>query len=194
MDLFSAAFLLILVTDPLGNIPLVISLTSKVRHPKRFILRETALAGAVLVFFLYFGPQLLKWLNLSEPSLRLAGGILLFLISIKMIFPQKGDDWLGGPEADEPIIFPLAVPLIAGPSAVATVMLFAAQRPESKGVILLAIGIAMLVSLVSLQAAPYLRRGMGDRGLAAIQRLMGMLLTAVSIEMVVVGLRSVFSG
>ena len=190
MDLFSAAFLLILVTDPLGNIPAVVTLTAKVKHPHRYILRESAIAFAVLVFFLFFGPTLLQALKLSEPAIRLAGGIILFLISLKMIF-SGDDEWLGGPTADEPMIFPLAVPLMAGPSAVTTVMLFAAQAPDAKGTIFLAVAIAMLVSLVTLQAAPVLRRWMGDRGLAAMQRLMGLILTAISVEMLVAGLRSV---
>lgn len=192
MDLLSATLLLIIVTDPLGNIPMVISCLEGTRNKRLFIIREIFFAFVVLVVFLFFGPGLLGILDLSEEAVRLAGGIILFIIAIKMIFPTD-TSWLGVKEGEEPMLFPLAVPLVAGPSAVATVIFFAAQHSDMMGILFLAILIAMAVSLITFWFASVLHRFMGHRGLAAMQRLMGMLLTAIAVQMLINGLNEVFS-
>ncbi|MCD8483542.1 MAG: hypothetical protein LR015_13330 [Verrucomicrobia bacterium] len=130
-------------------------------------------------------------LDLSSEALLLAGGIILFLIAIKLIFPTD-TSWLGMKEGEEPLLFPLAVPLIAGPSAVATVMLFAARYPEQMLTWFSAILLASGVSTVVLFFSATLHGFMGNRGLAAAQRLLGMLLTAISVDMIIDGVRQVF--
>lgn len=191
MDLISAIVLLIIVTDPLGNLPMVISCLEGTRRPQRFVTREVFLATLVLLLSLFLGPQFLHLLHLSEEALRLAGGIVLFLIAVKMIFPTD-TGWLGLKVGEEPILFPLAVPLVAGPSAMATVMLFSAQYPDRMGVWVTAILVAMVISLVVFSFAPVLHRVAGNRALAAFQRLMGMLLTVIAIQMLITAIKEVF--
>lgn len=191
MDLLSATFLLLIVMDPLGNVPLALTLMQQVKRKKFFILRESFLAFAILTLFLFFGPTLLHMLDLSSEALLLAGGIILFLIAIKLIFPTD-TSWLGMKEGEEPLLFPLAVPLIAGPSAVATVMLFAARYPEQMFTWFSAILLASAVSTVVLFFSAGLHKFMGNRGLAAAQRLLGMLLTAISVDMIIDGVRQAF--
>jgi multiple antibiotic resistance protein len=191
MDLISAIVLLVIVTDPLGNLPMVLACLEGTRRPYRFIVREVLLAFVVLVVALFLGPQLLHLLNLSEEALRLAGGIILFLIALKLIFPSD-TSWMGVKQGEEPILFPLAVPLIAGPSAVATVTLFSAQFPERMGIWLIAIAVTMSVSLTTFSFAPALHRIVGHRGLAAFERLMGMLLTVIAIQMLITAIKEIF--
>ena len=149
------------------------------------------LAAIVLIFSLFFGPWLLEILNLSQEALRLAGGIVLFLIAIKLIFPTD-TSWMGVKEGEEPWLFPVAVPLVAGPSAVATVMLFSAQHPDKMGVWVIAILISMSVSLITFSFAPVLHRIVGHRALSAFQRLMGMLLTVIATQMIISGIKDIF--
>ena len=191
MDLVSAIILLVIVTDPLGNLPMVLACLDGTKRPYRFITREVFLASVVLLVALFLGPQLLRLLDLSEEALRLAGGIVLFLISIKLIFPTD-TSWMGVKTGEEPILFPLAVPLIAGPSAVATVTLFSAQYPDRMGVWVIAIFITMSVSLLTFSFAPVLHRIVGQRGLAAFERLMGMLLTVIAIQMLITAIQEIF--
>jgi multiple antibiotic resistance protein len=191
MDLISAIILLVIVTDPLGNLPMVMSCLEGTRRPYRFITREVALATLVLIGSLFFGPALLRVLHLSQEALQLAGGIVLFLIAIKLIFPTD-TSWMGVKQGEEPIFFPLAVPLVAGPSAVATVMLFAGQHPGRMGVWVVAIMVSMLVSLVAFLFAPAVHRFVGHRGLAAFQRLMGMLLTVIAVQMLITAVKEIF--
>jgi multiple antibiotic resistance protein len=170
---------------------MVLACLEGTRRPYRFIVREVLLAFVVLVVALFLGPQLLRLLNLSEEALRLAGGIILFLIALKLIFPSD-TSWMGVKQGEEPILFPLAVPLIAGPSAVATVTLFSAQFPERMGIWLIAIAVTMSVSLVTFSFAPALHRIVGHRGLAAFERLMGMLLTVIAIQMLITAIKEIF--
>lgn len=191
MDLISATILLVIVTDPLGNLPIVMTCLEGTRRPYWFITREVILATLVLIFALFLGPGLLNLLNLSEEALRLAGGIVLFLIAIKLIFPTD-TSWMGVKQDEEPILFPLAVPLVAGPSAVATVMLFAAQYPQRMAIWVVAILVSMLVSLVAFFFAPAVNRVVGYRGLSAFQRLMGMLLTVIAVQMLITAIKETF--
>lgn len=191
MDLISATILLVIVTDPLGNLPIVMTCLEGTRRPYWFITREVILATLVLIFALFLGPGLLNLLNLSEEALRLAGGIVLFLIAIKLIFPTD-TSWMGVKQDEEPILFPLAVPLVAGPSAVATVMLFAAQYPQRMPIWVMAILISMLVSLIAFFFAPTVHRIVGYRGLSAFQRLMGMLLTVIAVQMLITAIKETF--
>jgi multiple antibiotic resistance protein len=190
MDLWSAIILLVIVTDPFGNLPIVTACLEGTKRPLYFISREILLALIILIIFLLIGPRLMSLLGLSEAAMRLAGGIILFIIALKMIFPTD-TSWLGIHEGEEPLLFPLAVPLIAGPSALATVILFSAQHPEKMGIWLTAIVVSMAISLVVFALAPVLHRFMGHRGLAAMERLMGLLLTAISVEMILSGMTAI---
>ena len=191
MDLASAIFLLLIVTDPLGNLPMVMVCLEGTKKPYRFIIREVVLACLLLLASLFLGPSLMRLLNLSQEALQLAGGIVLFLIAIKLIFPTD-TSWMGVKEGEEPFLFPLAVPLIAGPSAMTTVMLFSAQYPDRMGIWVIAILAVMSASMISFLFAPKLHRFVGIRGLSAFQRLMGMLLCVISVQMLISGIKNVF--
>jgi len=188
MSLLSATLLLVLVLDPLGNVPLfIVALRNVDQHRQvRVIVRELCIALAVLVVFMFFGRYILGALHIEEPSLSMAGGMVLFLIALGMVFPMRGDMW--GAETDgEPLIVPLAVPLVAGPSAMATVMLLMSQDPAKWLDWLLAVVFAWLVSLGVLLQSARLKRVLGQRGLAACERLMGMILTVIAVQMFVDG-------
>ncbi|MBS1271793.1 MAG: hypothetical protein MAGBODY4_00925 [Candidatus Marinimicrobia bacterium] len=189
MTIYSAAILLFLVMDPLGNIPVFLTVLKEVEERRRkwIILREAVIAFGVLCLFLLFGRRILDVLQISEPSLSIAGGVILFIISLKMIFPPQ-ESVFGSTQDKEPLIVPLAIPLIAGPSTIATVMLFASRDPERLLDWFIALLSAWLVSTVILFSSGVLRRVLRRRGLAATERLMGMLLTAISVQMLLTGI------
>lgn len=193
MSLLSAAVLLFLVLDPLGNVPFFAGVLQRVPPARRLrvVVRELLVALAVLVGFLFVGKHLLALLHVSQSSLGMAGGIILFLIAVKMIFAGSGEVF--HEETDgEPFIVPLAVPLIAGPSALTTVILLTAREPARRWEWLAALCGAWLVSGLILLSAERLVRLLGNKVLLAAERLMGMLLTAVAVEMFVAGVRSSF--
>ncbi|MET0985494.1 MAG: YhgN family NAAT transporter [Steroidobacteraceae bacterium] len=183
MDLFSAVITLFLVMDPLGNVPIFLSVLKQVRSERRskVVIREVLIAYVVLVLFLLVGDHALRLLQIQQESISIAGGIVLFLIALRMIFPQRGDH--AGQIEGEPLVVPLAVPLIAGPSTLATLLLLQ-RSPESSSIQLwLATTIAWLGTAVILTSAPFFYRILGARGLAAIERLMGMILVMISVQM-----------
>ncbi|WP_137939809.1 MarC family protein [Chitinivorax sp. B] len=187
----SATILLILVTDPLGNIPIFISALKNVdrQRRKRVVIREIFIAYVILILFLFFGHHFLKAMHLSDISLGIAGGVILFLIALRMVFPHP-DGMFGGENLDhEPFIVPLAIPLIAGPSSLATVMLLASRQPNKIMEWAFAITIAMLVSAVVLVFAGRIQRWVGERVVTAFERLMGLILTAIAVEMLLKGLQ-----
>lgn len=189
MTLYSAAITLLLVMDPLGNIPIFITILNSVDESKRsrVILRESLIAYVALVLFLFAGNAIMRGLNITTPALEIAGGIILFLIAIKMIFPGLEGDQRER-QIGEPFVVPLAIPLLAGPSAFATVLLFATQAPEKMAVWFIAIAIASAISTVILLFSAKLRRLFGAKGLVALERLMGMILTTISVQMFLSGL------
>ncbi len=190
MSIESAALLLFLVMDPLGNIPFFLSALRHVdpARQQRVVVRELCIALAVLVIFLFVGRYLLELLHISEPALTSAGGVILFLISLRMIFPTSEksmeEDVLG-----EPFIVPLAIPYVAGPSALATEILLMSGSSERWFDWLRALLLAWAASSVIILAASSLRKYLGERGLIAIERLMGMVLITVSIQMLMNGIR-----
>ena len=190
-DLFSASILLILVLDPFGNIPLVISALARVpreRHA-RLILRECVFAFLILLGFMAGGRTFMQWLQLSDVALSIAGGIILFLIALRMVFAHP-DGIFGEVRDGEPFLVPLAVPSIAGPSALATVMLMASRDPAHLSTWALAVTIAMAVTTVVLLGASRLQAILGDRAIAAFERLMGLVLTAVAVQMLLNGVQT----
>ena len=192
-ELFSSAFLLLLVLDPLGNIPFVLSLLRKVpaaRHP-RIIVRECAIAVIVLIAFFLVGDALLVAMRLTNPALEIAGGLILFLIALRMVFPPSGQE-LSEHEVDgEPFIVPLAIPLIAGPSALATVLLASRQSGQTL-VWISAIVVASVVNAAFLLASGWIARLFGKAGMLALERLMGLILTTMAVQMLISGIRIAF--
>ena len=190
MDIISAATLLFLVMDPLGNIPIFLSVLEDVAPERRtrVLIRELLLAFVVLVLFLFFGQYVLGFLQLSQHSIRIAGGIILFLIALKMVFPVKRSAHTVEEIQGEPLLVPLAIPMVAGPSAMAIVMLMATNNPDRMMDWLLALFIAWLLSSLILVSASGLKRFLGQRGLIAMERLMGMLLIALAVQMLLEGI------
>jgi multiple antibiotic resistance protein len=195
MSLLSAAVLLFFVMDPLGNVPLFLSALRHVQ-PSRYrlvIIRELLIALAILVLFLFTGRYLLQLLHVSGAALTAGGGIILLLIALRMIFPTR-DRSLREEVAGEPFVVPLAVPYTAGPSLFATELLFMCSEPHRWPVWLGAVTLAWLASAVILYFASGLRKLLGDRGLTAVERLMGMLLVIVAVEMLMKGIADYLRG
>ncbi len=194
MTTFSAAVLLFFVMDPLGNIPLFLSALRPVEPARRFRVasRELLIAYGILLLFLFAGRAILRTLGISQPALTIAGGIVLFLISLKMVFPAVHGA-LGEETDGEPLVVPLAIPYVAGPSAMATVLLLSSQAPERRGEWFVAITVAWGASAAILLAGSRLAHLLGTRGLTAIERLMGMILVASAVQMVLDGAREVIT-
>jgi multiple antibiotic resistance protein len=190
MEIFSATLLLFLVMDPIGNVPVFISLIGRYDRNKqrKIIIRETIIALLVLIFFLFAGRYFLSVFNLSEPALSIAGGVILFIISLKLIF-QRPEMIFESNFEGEPIIVPLAIPYIAGPSAIATVMLLSSREPGRWPEWLLAVIIASVISALILLMSSPLGRLLGEKGLSAVGRLVGLLLTAIAVQMLLLGIR-----
>jgi MarC family membrane protein len=175
--------------DPLGNAPVFLSILKDVdrRRWRKIIARELIIALAVLIIFLLCGRYILGLLQISEPALSIAGGIILFLIALKMIFSIYG----GGDSESiegEPLIVPLAIPLVAGPSAITTVLLLVTREPTRLFDWSLALVVAWLATAIILLLAVNLSKILGKRGLLALQRLMGMILTTIAVQMFLTGL------
>lgn len=187
----SVFILILLVTDPIGNIPNFIGVLQRVPPEKRrmVVLREVAIAFVILLGFMFFGDRILGWLHLTQTSLGIAGGVILFLIALRMVFPGEAGVF-GAHGTDEPFIVPLAVPLIAGPSALATVLLVGSQAPARMTEWVGALTAAMAVSAIVLSFAEPIRKLLGERATSAAERLMGLILTAIAIEMLLNGVRS----
>jgi small neutral amino acid transporter SnatA (MarC family) len=153
------------------------------------ILRECALAFGVLVIFMLAGKVFLQLLHLSPTSLGIAGGIILFLIALRMIFPTS--EHLFGVTSDaEPLLFPLAIPTVAGPSALATVLLLVSGDPSRLWVCLAALTVVMILSTIILISAGKIAELVGSRVMTAAERLMGLILTAIAVEMFLQGIRT----
>jgi len=191
-DFLSATILLILITDPLGNIPLFIAALKDVPSHRRakVILREVVIAFFILLFFMVIGERFLRMMSLTDFSLRIGGGIVLFLIAVRMIFPHPDGALGNDPRAGgEPFIVPLAIPALAGPSALATVMLLVSQAPGKTLEWIGALSVTMTVCFVALVLAEQIQRLLGERVVMAFERLMGLVLVAISVEMILGGIR-----
>lgn len=191
MDVLSAAVTLFLVMDPLGNVPLFLSILKRVpaERRRRVLLRELVFAYIVLVVFLLMGEALLRFLGLQQEAVAISGGIVLFLIALRMIFPGHGP-LAENPLEGEPFVVPLAIPLVAGPSALATLLLLHSTVPSSTLTLLLVVTATWAVSSVILLSSTVLYRVLGERGLMAMERLMGMLLVMVAVQMLMNGFGS----
>jgi multiple antibiotic resistance protein len=190
MTIYSAALLLFLVMDPIGNVPLFLSVLRNydAGTQRRIIVREMLFALFFLILFLFTGQYLQTLLNASESSLSIAGGIILFLIALKMVFPRPEGAFSENIEG-EPFIVPLAVPFISGPTALATVSLIMTREPERWLDWLLALLLAWFVSGIILYFSSFLSRHLGMRGLIAIERLMGLIVIIMAVQMLLNGIR-----
>ena len=191
MDVMSAVVTLFLVMDPLGNVPLFLSVLKTVRPERRRIvlMREILFAYFILISFLLAGGSLLDFLGLQAEAVGIAGGIVLFLIALRMIFPSHGT-LTGDPIEGEPFVVPLAIPLLTGPSTLATVLLLESTATSSMFSLFLAVTLTWALCGAILLSSTVLYRVLGERGLVAMERLMGMLLVMVAVQMLLNGLKS----
>lgn len=188
MVLYTIAITLILVMDPLGNIPVFLTILRKynTRDQIRIILRESIIAFIILSLFVFLGRYILHGLHIRTPALSITGGIILFIIAMRMIFPPEQKTVKE--DFEEPLIVPLAVPLTAGPSAMAMVLLFVTRDPYHLLLVFSGVLIASIIFTVIMLCAPLLMKALGKRGLTAIERLMGMILTTIAVQMFLSGI------
>ena len=186
-DIAAAAVTLFFIMDPLGNIPLFNSVLARFDTRRRvaIVVRELVFALAILLVFLFAGNAILTFLNLSQSSLSIAGGVLLFIIALRMIFPGRHTD--DAEELEEPFIVPLAMPLVAGPSTIAMLLLLSSNEPERIWEWCAALLMAWAGTTVLLTGSPFMMKVLGDRGLRALERLMGMLLVLLATQMLLDG-------
>lgn len=193
-ETLTIAATLFFIIDPLGNIPVFNAILQdyEPRRRMRIIAREMVFALIILLTFLYAGTGLLQFLGLSQPSLNIAGGILLFLIALRMLYPDRSNH--ADPDFADPFIVPLATPLIAGPSAVAVLLLISSSRPEYILEATAAVMIAWTLSTVILIGSSLIMRMLGHRGVRALERLMGMLLVLIAVQMFLNGITDYVAG
>ncbi len=182
MKIFEIAFPLFLIMDPLGNLPVCLSMLKEFspQRQRRILLRELLFALGIIILFMYLGAGLMKVLNIHQSTLRIAGGVILFIISMKMIFPKPESN---GTEAEkDPFIVPIAVPLFAGPSLLAAVMVYG-SRDNADMSVLTGVMAAWAATFIIMMTGPTLARLLGRRGLRACERLMGLILILLAVQM-----------
>jgi multiple antibiotic resistance protein len=194
VEILSLAVTLFLVLDPFGNATVFHAVLSKVPEERRrkVLVRELLIALAILLGFLFLGKHLLGFLGLRPATLSISGGILLFLIALGMVFPSHS--MMGETGDEEPFIVPLAVPLMAGPSTIALILLTSSRHPDATGMIAVAVAAAWLVSSVILLFSPLMLKLLGTKGTRALERLMGLLLILVAVQMFLDGVTSYSAG
>jgi len=182
LEIAGTATVFFLIMDPLGNVPLFLVVLKKVdpsRH-RRIIVRELLIAYIALLVYLFAGRYILEFLGLSREAIAISGGIILAIIALRMIFPTA-EGVFGDSVDDEPLIVPLAIPAVAGPSIMAVLMLMSSTMPMLH--LFVAISGAWVATASILVMATPLHRILGRRGLAATERLMGMILIMMSVQM-----------
>jgi len=191
-SIVSTAILLLFILDPFGNVPLLLSILKTVdkKKHKTIIVREMLVGLFILLLFLFFGEQFLNIFGLETQAITIAGGIIFFVIAVKMIFPDPNGHSLFTNNSDEdPLVVPIAIPMISGPASIATLMLLAKSHPGQLGSIVVSVLLAWLVTSVILLSSPRLYKLLKRRGLTAMERLMGMLLLMMAVEMFIRGIR-----
>ena len=194
MDFFATTLLLFIVLDPLGNIPIYLSQLKVVpeQRRRRVVLRELVIAYLVLLFFFFAGSSFMKLLSLDIASVNIAGAVILFLIALRMALPiQEGVPDSAG--SHEPLIVPLAVPAMAGPGALSVVLLLREANPDASMTLFAAMTAAWLISAAILSSASYLQRVLRDEGILAMERLMGMILLMMAVQMLLNGFKEIFA-
>jgi len=182
-SLFSLTFSLFLLMDPIGNVPIYVSLLKDLppRRQRIIIMRELLIALAVIILFTFVGEYLLSLLHIGTETILISGGVILFMIALKMIFPKSKNAFADGSGQKEPFIVPLAIPLVAGPSVLASVMIYSHGKYDM--ILISAICIAWAISTIILVSAPFLKKVLGASGIIACERLMGLLLTLMAVQM-----------
>ncbi len=191
---FTSAFVLFLfVLDPFGSLPIFIAVMREVPANRRdwVAFRETLIAFFVLAAFIFGGQNFLNLMHLSERSLEVAGGVILLIISLKMVLLDRAPSHELGHQR-EPFIVPIAVPLLAGPSAMATVLISVTRQPEQLWLWIAALAAAIAVSGVVLSISEKIQQWVGISTVLAVEKLMGLVLSAVSVEMILAGLKNYF--
>ncbi|RLM20702.1 antibiotic transporter [Brenneria alni] len=191
-EMISATVLLLLIMDPLGNLPIFMSVLKHL-DPKRrrvVLIREMLIALGLMLIFLFAGERILSFLNLRTETVSISGGIILFLIAIRMIFPSQQGSSTGLPAGEEPFLVPLAIPLVAGPSLLATLMLLSHQYPHQLPHLTLALFIAWMTSFIILLLSDLFLRLLGEKGVSALEKLMGLILVMLSTQMFLDGVRA----
>lgn len=191
MEIVSTTLVFFLIMDPLGNVPVFLAVLKDVNPARHLAItfRELIIAYVALLVYLFAGRFILQVLNLSPEAIAISGGIILFLIAIRMIFPTPqglfGGDGAGG----EPLVVPLAIPAVAGPSIMAVLMLMATTKPTL--MLFVSLTLAWLAAAAILLASTPLHRLLGHRVLTALERLMGMLLVMMAVQMMIDALRQI---
>ncbi len=191
MEILSAATMLFLIMDPLGNLPIVLSILKHLdpKRRRKVLVRELLFALGILMLFLFAGQSILKFLNVQPESLSISGGVILFVIAIRMIFPQPGGV-VSLAAGEEPFMVPMAIPMIAGPSVIASLLLLSNQYPTQMLELSAAVFLAWFATFVILMFYNFFHKLLGERGLKAIERLMGLLLIMISTQMLLDGVKS----
>lgn len=205
VEVFISAFItLFVVIDPPGCAPIYVGLTKGASAAQRrnMAIRATLIAGVILLVFALFGEDLLGALHIELDSFRIAGGLMLFWIAFEMVFEkrtqrreERAEKLMATPEVEDVSVFPMAMPMLAGPGAIASIMLLtsAARGIEQTLVVLAALATVLLLTMLSLIAAGPLMKLFGDRVEAVITRLLGVLLAALAAQYVIDGLKSSFA-
>lgn len=191
-EFLQLVFLLLLLFDPLGNVVIFSTLLKSFPSNRRqlIILREGLIACATLVAFVFAGDWILKSLRLSTVALEITGGLMLFIIALRMVFPSSGQQMATSLD-QEPMVVPLAIPLIAGPASLATVLL-ASRQTSQPGVMILAIFAASAINIAVLLFGERLAKMFGKTGMEAMERLMGLALTTMAVQMILTGIKNAF--
>jgi multiple antibiotic resistance protein len=191
-SIISTAILLFFILDPFGNIPLLLSILKniEVQHRRKVIIRETLIGLAILLVFLFFGKEFLHVFHLETHSISLAGAIIFFIISLKMIFPNPNSELFSSTPGEEPLIVPIAMPMIAGPAAIATILVLGETNPGNTWELFLALFLAWGFSSLVLIFSPSLYKILKTKGLKALEKLMGMLLLIMAVQMFIDSMRS----
>lgn len=194
MTLFTLSFLLFLIMDPFGNVSSYLKLVEKLPRKRQFLVagREMLIALGFMLLFNFIGEFLFDVLHISETAIRLASGLILFLAALKILFPSIDSPRANLPEG-EPFIIPLAVPFIAGPALLATIMLYTNLEP-SQPLMLSAIFLSWLAASAVLFSSSILYRVLGTNGLIAFEKLMGMILVLLAIERFASGVQLFITG
>ncbi|WP_194848036.1 MarC family protein [Candidatus Neptunochlamydia vexilliferae] len=186
--LLETTFALFILMDSVGNIPIYMAVLKEVPTKRQIfiIIRELLIALVTIILFAFLGEYLLDILKIGQETIMIAGGVVLFIIALKMIFPKGESSFAEGSIQGEPFIVPLAIPLIAGPSSLAAVMIYSHQEPMS--LVVGAICLAWLLTLIVLIGAPFLKKVLGVKAISACERLMGLLLTLMAVQMFLEGI------
>jgi len=191
-SIISTAILIFFILDPFGNIPLLLSILKNIDREKhsRIIGREMLIGLFILLIFLFFGEEFLSVFHLETHSITIAGAIIFFVISLKMIFPDPNSDLFSTKKGDDPLVVPIAIPMIAGPAALATILVLSKTNSDHLGSLFVSLILAWLCASLVLLFSPKLYKILKTKGLIALERLMGMLLLIMSVQMFVDGIRS----